>query len=101
MIDLKQIKSADDLGRGHAIELAAKELSDRFGVTVPLKTIFYKAWEKAIPEYNLNFSDLKENIERESAKLPHFHLVGNYLNGVSFNDCIENTQRIVQELEII
>lgn len=59
---------------------------------------FFIPWEKAIPQYNLAYCEIRKNINSQLRKTPNLHLVANYLNGVSLNDCIESAYQEVQSL---
>ena len=59
--------------------------------------IFFMPLAKAIPQYDLPYCEIKETIEDELKEIPNLHLVANYLNGVSLNDCIENAYQGAQK----
>jgi len=58
--------------------------------------LFFMPLAKAIPQYDLDYTEAKATIEDELKKIPHLHLVANYLNGVSLNDCIESAYQSAQ-----
>ena len=43
---------------------------------------------EAIPQYHLRHTDLIERLRAAVAHRPGLHLIGNYLLGVSLNDCV-------------
>jgi oxygen-dependent protoporphyrinogen oxidase len=45
-------------------------------------------YPEAIPQYGLRYMDKIERLRTLIASRPNLHLVGNYLEGVSLNDCI-------------
>lgn len=45
-------------------------------------------WQKAIPQLNLGYSTLLEQIEECERKFPGIYFAGNYRGGVSVGDCI-------------
>lgn len=51
----------------------------------------HKLIDKAIPQYNLGFSDLKKAIDKELELYPGLTLLGNYLEGVSIPDTVKMT----------
>jgi len=91
-------KSQDEL-----ISLAVKEVESlrgangNGGVSGNPQELFFASWSKAIPQYDLAYCDAKKTIEDELKTIPNLHLVANYLNGVSLNDCIESAYQGAQE----
>lgn len=59
---------------------------------------FLTIWEKAIPQYTLQYPPLRERIVREMRAYPNFHLLGNYLNGVAMNDCVAAAEKLAAEM---
>ena len=53
---------------------------------------FMAVWPKAIPQYNVEEVLTRRNIENEISKIKKFHIVSNYLGGISLNDCVRNAQ---------
>lgn len=45
-------------------------------------------WQKAIPQLNLGYTTLLEQIEACERKFPGIHFAGNYRGGISVGDCI-------------
>jgi len=60
------------------------------------RELFFMTWAKAIPQYDLTYSELLKTIENELQKNPNLHLVANYIKGVSINDCIESAYQSAQ-----
>lgn len=52
----------------------------------------------AIPQYHLGHQEKVKLVLDGAAGLPGFHLVGNYLEGVSLNDCVRLATRVATEL---
>jgi oxygen-dependent protoporphyrinogen oxidase len=52
----------------------------------------------AIPQYHLGHVDKVERLRAGAAKVPGLHLAGNYLEGVSINDCVRLGKRVAQEV---
>ncbi len=82
------------------IQIAFKEIQNYFGVKNPPQETFFKAWPKAIPQYNLSCVSLQEELERQLSALPSAHIIANYWKGISLNDCIENAFQIVQQCNL-
>ncbi len=78
------------------INLAIQEIQQRFHPKEnPVETACV-IWPQGIPQYNLGYPQIKTEIKQELIQLPHLHLVANYLNGISFNDCIQNALKASQ-----
>lgn len=45
-------------------------------------------WEKAIPQLNLGYGKILEQIEQAERDHPRIHFLGNYRSGISVTDCI-------------
>ncbi len=79
---------------------AIQEIDIAWGLKqMPLRT-FVKLWPKAIPQYDLNYPALRQAIAKNLAQTPKFHLCANYLDGISFNDCINNAKSIAANIPI-
>lgn len=72
------------------LAVAVRELKLRFSPSEECKDTFFVRWPRAIPQYDLNYPSVKENLMSQLKQRPHLHLAANYLNGISMNDCIEN-----------
>ncbi|MEE3037181.1 MAG: protoporphyrinogen oxidase [Bacteroidota bacterium] len=57
-------------------------------------------YQKGIPQYHLNFEDLKKEVINFEKNNANFHILGNYLNGVSVSDCVENADNLVKKLKL-
>lgn len=92
-------KSKEDL-----VNMAANEIETMLGNNgkesgEPIE-LFFMSLAKAIPQYDLLYCEAKSSIEDELANIPHLHLVANYLNGVSLNDCIESAYQSAQKSHV-
>ncbi len=77
---------------------AIKEIDATYGLTqMPLHS-FIKIWPRAIPQYECNYPDLRQAISRTLQTTPRVQLCANYLDGVSFNDCINNAYQLAQRV---
>jgi len=82
------------------IKRARKELESTLNITEAPEEIFFAKWDRAIPQYNLNYLNLQKQVKKCLSEWPHLHLVSNYWNGVSFNDCIENAFQSAEQATI-
>ncbi|MEW6234368.1 MAG: protoporphyrinogen oxidase [Candidatus Omnitrophota bacterium] len=55
-------------------------------------------WERAIPQYPIGHVEAMERIRQEQSALPGLFFTGNYLNGVSMNDCIRNAKETAEKI---
>ncbi|OFZ56987.1 MAG: protoporphyrinogen oxidase, partial [Bacteroidetes bacterium RIFCSPHIGHO2_02_FULL_44_7] len=79
------------------VETAEYELKKRFAINGRTVTEFLALWPNAIPQYDQEYAYLKDGIVYEVSKFPNFHLVANYLGGVSINDCTSNAQAAAEK----
>ena len=81
-------------------ELTALALNE-IRTTLDLKTepvhVFYQAWPHAIPQYNQNYVETIKKIQERRKQHPALGLLGNYIGGISFNNCVANAHRLAQE----
>jgi len=85
---------------GEIIARAIKEIDTAYGLKDgPLET-FFKLWPKAIPQYEINYPFWRRSIAQQCAKTPGLYICANYLDGVSFNDCINNARSIAASVII-
>ena len=89
--------------KNELVQLAVQEIETLSGKKAPVsengspQELFYMPLAKAIPQYDLVYCEVKKTIEDELKNIPNLHLVANYLNGVSLNDCIENAYQGAQK----
>lgn len=83
-----------------SITKAIREIDQIYGLKAnPIET-FVKHWPKAIPQYEINYPAWRQSIVEQTAKTPGLYLCANYLDGISFNDCINNAQRLAATINI-
>ena len=58
---------------------------------------FVIVWPKGIPQYNVEEVLVRADITSEIKKIRNFHIVSNYLTGVSLDDCVRNAKKAVEE----
>ncbi len=61
---------------------------------------FLVRWNNVIPQYNRNYPAIDAEINRLLKRHPHLHLLANYRNGVSLNDCTANAKKLAQMIKI-
>jgi oxygen-dependent protoporphyrinogen oxidase len=78
---------------------AIREIDSIYGlISDPVET-FVKLWPKAIPQYEIDYPHLYQSIRQQCAKTPGVYLCANYLDGISFNDCIYNAKVLAGIIE--
>ena len=55
-------------------------------------------YPKGIPQYHLNYEKFLKDVDDFKKNNANFHILGNYLNGVSVSDCIQNAHLLVKIL---
>lgn len=76
------------------VQKAVAEIDHVYGVSSPPAQHWFKAWPYAIPQYEMNYPHTRGQVYREMNTMPHLTLIGNYLDGIAFNDCINNAHKI-------
>jgi oxygen-dependent protoporphyrinogen oxidase len=77
---------------------AIREIDSTYGLLAnPLET-FVKQWPMAIPQYEINYPQWRRLIAEQCAKTPGLYLCANYLDGISFNDCIFNARALTKNI---
>ncbi len=79
---------------------ALQELDKVYGLQEEPKVQWAKLWPKAIPQYEMDYPRFVAALHQRMARFPHLTLAGNYLGGVSFNDCIGNAKRIADSVNL-
>lgn len=55
-------------------------------------------YQKGIPQYHLNHNVIQNKIKEFEKFNSNFHILGNYLNGVSVSDCVKNAEILNNKL---
>jgi oxygen-dependent protoporphyrinogen oxidase len=82
-------------------ELAAlvhRDLINALGAKAEPRVMAVTRYERSIPQYNLGHADRVRRIGETTASIPGFHLIGNYLHGVSTGDCLKEADRVAREV---
>ena len=79
---------------------AIKEIDSVYGLSANPMVTLVKQWPKAIPQYEINYPTWRQSIAEQCARTPGLYLCANYLDGVSFNDCINNAKTLVASIKI-
>ena len=79
-------------------DLVRDELRDLLGVTAVPAEIQVARWDRAIPQYGIGHGELMKELEAFEELRPGLHLSGNFRNGVSAPDCIEQSYRLSRQI---
>ncbi len=78
-------------------EIVKEALLQHLNITQEPMLWHAKQMQDAIPQYERHHGEKIENLKKElRSKIPDLYLVGNYLHGVSVNDCLETAKRQVE-----
>jgi len=58
--------------------------------------VWLRVWDKAIPQYDQLNMEMNAQLNAKLKRFRDLYLLGNYRNGVAFNDCIENAYQACQ-----
>ena len=103
------IRDSNDTGVGansdnQLVDIAVTALDDLLQLTGDPTLVDICHWPDSIPHYTLDHVNRVANIERELQAHPNVHLLGNYLHGMSINDCVKNAaqeaSRIVAKISL-
>ena len=82
------------------INQALKELNSIYGLKESPICQWVKVWPKAIPQYETHYPHLRQSIRAQLNQIKGLSLVGNYLDGISFNDSIHFSRQQAYALEL-
>lgn len=57
-------------------------------------------WEKAIPQYNLEYQQFLDAIDNTEKRFPGIHFIGNYRTGISLPQCILAGLNVLSQIQI-
>ena len=81
------------------IKKAVKEFSEIMNIKEEPVFTDSRFWEKAIPQYNLDYSEHAVSFEIFEKKNPGFFLGGNYRRGIALGDCLHSAEIISKEVK--
>jgi len=82
------MKRSDDELKQQVIEDLTHVLNQGQGELTP-EFIDIKRWSKAIPQYEVGHAKLVQTIQRSISEVRGLFVAGNYLGGVSLDDCVK------------
>jgi oxygen-dependent protoporphyrinogen oxidase len=76
-----------------------REHGEMLGASAPPRSFDLTVWKRAIPQYNLGYGRILDEIARAERDLPGLHLLGNYRGGVSVGDCVKSAWEMAARIE--
>jgi protoporphyrinogen/coproporphyrinogen III oxidase len=94
------VRSPDwlDLPEEELVRRSILELSRFVEVREEPRTVYVSRYKEAVPQFYPGHADRIERVERLLEAHPGLYLVGNYLHGVSVNDCVVNARKTARRL---
>ncbi|HEY2811422.1 MAG TPA: protoporphyrinogen oxidase [Rhabdochlamydiaceae bacterium] len=92
----------EERGRDDAwyVDAALRALRRHLGISQMPTALSFKRAQRAIPQYGVSHLDKMANLRAEfSKRLPRCFLAGNYLSGVTVDQCIARAKEAVSEWE--
>lgn len=80
------------------VATATESLRDVLRLSGEPTLVDINRYPDAIPQYHLGHTARIERVRTMCADVPRLHLVGNYLEGVSINDCVRLSTRVASEI---
>ncbi|RME37415.1 MAG: protoporphyrinogen oxidase [Planctomycetota bacterium] len=80
------------------LETVREPLRETLGVRGEPVLIDIRRHVEAIPQYGIGYRHRVARIRKAVGTVPGLHLVGNYLDGVSLNDCVRVARRCAAEI---
>ena len=74
-----------------ALATAIPEINSLLGVIGPPTFVHLKHWEKAIPQYKIGYGRYLKALNLIEENYPGIHILGNYRNGISLDDCLSSS----------
>ncbi len=68
------------------MEMALGDLKPMLGIQGNPRFVFHKYWEKAIPQYEVGYGEMKSGFDRLEKDFPGLHFCGNYRDGIAVAD---------------
>lgn len=80
------------------LEATLDALRSLLGISGTPRRVDIRRWPHAVPRYGLGHGERIERVRVRLREYPGLHLVGNYLSGVSVNDCIRVGAAVAEEI---
>jgi oxygen-dependent protoporphyrinogen oxidase len=80
------------------IDAVSQELGEIMDIKVQPDFVKIYKHEKAIPQYNIGHGNRLKVIDEMLLRYDNLYLTGNAFRGISFNDCIENSYKLAENI---
>ncbi len=80
------------------IEQSVAEFSAILKIQEQPQVLHVQEWEKAIPQFNVGFGEIRERIKLFESNHPNLHVAGNYVSGVAVGGCVKLADEIANQL---
>lgn len=80
--------------------LTQRDLHSIVGLSGEPELVKIYRWEHGIPQYHIGHLEKVQTIEKELQSISGFHLAGNAYYGISLNDCVKRSYKVVTNLSI-
>lgn len=81
------------------INTAIREFSEIMNVEGEPELKEFRAWQKAIPQYNLGYIEHENYFDKFEKENPGIFLSGNYRGGISVGDCVKNSELVASKIK--
>lgn len=99
MIGGARMTDFDSYSESDFLSMSLKALKKHLKISVPPDYTEVSFARHAIPQYTVGHSLRVKEIETKIHRLsPNFHFTGHSFYGVSINDCIQNSKRLIERL---
>ena len=75
------------------ISAAKEEIQKVFSTKNDALQVYLKRWPKGIPQYDRGYAQVIESIKGKLSRVKNLHLVANYIDGISVNDCVASAYK--------
>jgi oxygen-dependent protoporphyrinogen oxidase len=89
--------SAASLPESEIVSIVLRELASVLGIAQSPSFSHVRAWQRAIPQYNLGHAQHMKQLTQMQNKYPSIWLVGNYLRGPALGACVEQALTVAEE----
>jgi oxygen-dependent protoporphyrinogen oxidase len=80
------------------VKTALDALRELLQIKGPPTLVDVSPYPRAIPQYHLGHGQRTARLREHVAGVPGLHLAGNYLDGVSINDCVRLGKQVAHEI---
>jgi oxygen-dependent protoporphyrinogen oxidase len=80
------------------VDLVRAELRELLGIAGAPQEVRVIRWPRAIPQYGLEHGAITAELEAFEQRHPGIYLTGNFRNGISAPDCVEQSHRLSTQI---